>query len=60
MNREKIVCLEMGTIAKKALQSQGQEPGNDAFIDFLRYCSERLNRGDSVQAIWRDFQEKAQ
>lgn len=27
------------------------------FIDFLRFCSERLNKGDSVQAIWRDFQE---
>lgn len=59
-DHEKIVCLEMGTIAKKALQSQGQKPGNDAFIDFLRYCAERLSRGDSVQAIWRDFQEKEQ
>ena len=59
-NYEKIVCLEMGTIAKKALQGQGQKPGGDAFIDFLRYSSERLNRGDSVQVIWRDFQEKAQ
>lgn len=59
-NQEKIVCLEMGRIAKTATQSQGQKPGSNAFIDFLRYCSERLNRGDSVQAIWHDFQEKAQ
>ena len=27
----------------------------DRFIDFLRFCSERLSKGDSVQAIWRDF-----
>ncbi len=26
------------------------------FILFLNYCSERLNKGDSVQAIWNDYQ----
>lgn len=29
------------------------------FIDFLCYCVERLNRGKLVQAIWSDYQEKA-
>lgn len=28
----------------------------DAFIAFIRFCSERLKRGDQVQAIWRDYQ----
>ena len=67
-NYEKIVCLEMGAIAKKRLIFLNIITGpflrvgrcGDAFINFLRYCSERLNRGDSVQVIWRDFQEKAQ
>lgn len=59
-NQEKFACLGMGIIAKKVLHRQGQKPGDEAFIDFLRYCSERLNKGDSVQAIWRDFQERAQ
>lgn len=27
------------------------------FIEFLRYSAERLIAGDSVQAIWRDYQE---
>ena len=27
------------------------------FIYFLYFCAERLNKGDSVQAIWRDFQK---
>lgn len=30
----------------------------ESFISFLRQCAERLNRGDSVQAIWNDFREK--
>lgn len=34
-----------------------QASDKEQFIDFLRFCSERLNRGDSVQVIWRDFQE---
>lgn len=29
----------------------------DAFVQFIRFCVERLKRGDQVQAIWRDYQE---
>ena len=28
---------------------------NNAYINFLRFCVERLRRGDQVQAIWRDY-----
>ena len=52
-------CYEMGLVAKRALRAEGGGDGRD-FIDFLRYCSARLNKGDSVQAIWHDFQKKAQ
>lgn len=27
-----------------------------AYSAFIRFCVERLNRGDSVQAIWHDYQ----
>lgn len=47
--------VEMKTLSQKVL-SAGCE---DNFIAFLRYCSERLKRGDSVQAIWSDYQAKA-
>ena len=52
-------CCEMGLVAKRALRAEGGDGGED-FIAFLRYCSGRLNKGVSVQAIWRDFQKKAQ
>ena len=43
-------CCEMGLVAKRALRAEGVDGGED-FIAFLRYCSGRLNKGDSVQAI---------
>ena len=46
--------VEMKTLSQKML-SAGYEGD---FIAFLRYCSERLKRGDSVQAIWSDYQAK--
>lgn len=49
---------EMGLVAEFALRAEGGD-GDGDFIAFLRYCSGRLNTGDSVQAIWRDFLEKA-
>lgn len=30
------------------------------FAEFIRFCVERLRRGDQVQSIWNDFLEKAQ
>lgn len=27
------------------------------FISFLHYCAEHLNKGETVQAIWLDYQE---
>lgn len=30
------------------------------FIEFLRYCAVRLTAGDSVQTIWKDYQEGGQ
>ena len=32
----------------------------DRYLAFIRSCVERLNKGDSVQAIWNDYQQKAQ
>lgn len=52
-------CDEMGLIANRTLCAENGDGGGN-FITYLRYCSVRLNKGDSVQAIWRDFQEKAQ
>ena len=30
---------------------------DDAFADFIRFCVERLKRGDPVQVIWHDYLE---
>lgn len=27
----------------------------DDFVDFIRFCAERLNKGETVQAIWIDY-----
>ena len=32
----------------------------EEFAEFIRFCVERLKRGDQVQSIWNDFLEKAQ
>lgn len=29
----------------------------DKFLTFIRFCVERLKKGDQVQAIWHDYQE---
>lgn len=26
------------------------------FVHFIRFCSERLDKGETVQAIWHDYQ----
>lgn len=31
-----------------------------SFIDFLHFCVAHLDTDDSVQAIWNDFQRKAE
>lgn len=33
------------------------QKSND-FIHFLNHCTVRLDKGDSVQTIWNDFQAK--
>lgn len=30
----------------------------EAYIKFLRFCVERLHKGDQVQAIWSDYQDQ--
>ena len=37
-----------------AIVDEGEQ---ERFISFLRYCAERLEKGDSVQAIWSDYLE---
>lgn len=40
-------------MAEQAKSAQNEE----AFAEFIRFCVERLKRGDQVQAIWNDYQE---
>lgn len=28
----------------------------EQFFEFILFCLERLDKGDTVQAIWRDYQ----
>ena len=56
MKYEDQLLCQMGEIASQVIDAgEGEE-----FICFLRYCAVRLNKGDSVQAIWNDFQERVQ
>lgn len=43
---------------KEIGQTVALHGGEDEFISFLQYCAERLDRGDSVRAIWNDYQER--
>lgn len=47
---------EFYEMAEQADAAQGEE----AFAQFIRFCVERLNKGDQVQVIWRDYQERVQ
>lgn len=40
-------------MAEQARSAQKEED----FLEFIRFCVERLNRGEQVQAIWNDYQE---
>lgn len=44
-------------LRKAVIQEVDAQKGND-FIRFLNYCAACLDKGDSVQAIWNDFQVK--
>lgn len=37
-------------------QTVAPQGEREAFISFLQYCAGRLDKGDSVQAIWNDYQ----
>ena len=37
------------------MELYGQATDKQDFIFFLRFCSERLNRGETVRAIWHDY-----
>lgn len=49
------VYIELQKIVKQEIN----EHTIDIFIRFLHLCAARLERGDSVQAIWNDFLRKA-
>lgn len=53
MNNQELTCREAVDTAR--LFSTAND--KDSFVEFLTYCAERLSKGDSVQAIWRDYQE---
>jgi hypothetical protein len=57
--RRDSVCHEMGIVAKCILAKESALPCAGNYAAFIRYCLERLNKGDSVQAIWRDYQASA-
>lgn len=46
---------EVVTMGKLSHKATSDEAGGKEFITFLQACSDALNRGDSVQAIWTDF-----
>ena len=35
----------------------GVDAPEDEFIEFLRFCADRLNRDEPVQAIWTAWKE---
>lgn len=39
-------------MAEQAKSAQCEEE----FLKFIRFCLERLKKGDQVQAIWHDYQ----
>lgn len=40
------------------LSQQLYKNASDDYINFLRFCEERLHRGDQVQVIWLDYQNQ--
>ncbi len=50
--------LEVYCELREQTKSVAGAEDREGFISFLRYCAERLDKGDSVQAIWNDFQGK--
>lgn len=48
------LIMEMGRVANAALRRE--TTGNYEYLAFIRYCAERLNKGDSVPTIWHDYQ----
>jgi len=45
---------------KEIGQTVSQQGEKVDFISFLRYCAGRLDKGDSVQAIWNDYRVSEQ
>lgn len=50
------VCHEMGVVVKHIFAKESSLLCAGNYAAFIRYCLERLNKGDSVQVIWRDYQ----
>ena len=47
----------MGSQVRDQVESLCAEARDlDDFIRFLQFCSEKLNKGGSVQSIWTDWQ----
>lgn len=46
---------EMDDVIGNILSNEKRHGCDGDFLAFILHCAERLNRGDSVQAIWRDY-----
>lgn len=46
---------EFYEMAEQSISASGEKQ----FLNFLQFCVERLNKGDSVQEVWNDFLGKA-
>lgn len=59
MNRTKTKpCKESAEVAGELERTGSATPeGEYNYINFIKYCAERIGRGDSAQAIWRGYQE---
>lgn len=60
MKRKYIEHCEMGRVSREILTIEQSSPCKSEFIEFLRFCVDGLNKGDSVQEVWNDFLKRAQ
>lgn len=58
MNIDNRATREIGNIMRAFIKiAEISDDSEDEYISFLSFCSDRINRGDSVRAIYLDFPE---
>ena len=49
--------MEHGAKIERMDRRESDVPHSREYIEFLTFCLDRLDKGQSVQTIWRDFLE---